>query len=87
MRKTAFLVINPITVDNFAFLFNCTPAVRTSGTFTLHKASNVVSGLMLYISLACLAVVQLVVFFNSSWLLMFEGLANNTFLCFIMIVI
>ena len=25
MRQSACLVINPITVDNFAALFNCTP--------------------------------------------------------------
>ena len=25
MQQSAFLVINPITVDNFAALFNCTP--------------------------------------------------------------
>ena len=30
MRQTAFLVVNPITVDNFADLFNCMPAGRTS---------------------------------------------------------
>ena len=27
---TACLVVNPITVGNFAFLFNCTPVGRTS---------------------------------------------------------
>ena len=25
LQQTACLVVNPITVDNFAFLFNCTP--------------------------------------------------------------
>ena len=30
MRQSACLVINPITVDNFAALFNCTPVDRTS---------------------------------------------------------
>ena len=30
MRQSACLVINPITVDNFAALFNCTPADRAS---------------------------------------------------------
>ena len=30
MRQSACLVINPITVDNFAALFNCTPVVRAS---------------------------------------------------------
>ena len=30
MRQSACLVINPITVDNFAALFNCTPGDRAS---------------------------------------------------------
>ena len=30
MRQTACIVINPITVDGFALLFNCTTAVRAS---------------------------------------------------------
>ena len=30
MRQSARLVINPITVDNFAALFNCTPVDRAS---------------------------------------------------------
>ena len=30
MRQTACLVINPITVDSYALLFNCTAAVRAS---------------------------------------------------------
>ena len=30
MRQTACLVVNPVTVDNFADLFNCTPADRAS---------------------------------------------------------
>ena len=29
-RQSAYLVINPITVDNFATLFNCTPMDRAS---------------------------------------------------------
>ena len=29
-RQSACLVINQITVDNFAALFNCTPTVRAS---------------------------------------------------------
>ena len=29
-KQTACLVVNPITVGNFAFLFNCTPVGRTS---------------------------------------------------------
>ena len=30
IRQSACLVINPITVDNFAALLNCTPADRAS---------------------------------------------------------
>ena len=30
LQQTACLVVNPITVGNFAFLFNCTPVGRTS---------------------------------------------------------
>ena len=30
LQRTACLVVNPITVSNFAFLFNCTPVGRTS---------------------------------------------------------
>ena len=30
MRQSAYLVINPITVDNFAALFNCMPVDRAS---------------------------------------------------------
>ena len=30
LQQTACLVVNPITVGNFAFLFNCTPMGGTS---------------------------------------------------------
>ena len=30
MRQSAYLVFNPITVNNFASLFNCTPMGRAS---------------------------------------------------------
>ena len=30
LQQTACLVVNPIMVGNFAFLFNCTPAGQTS---------------------------------------------------------
>ena len=30
LQQTACLVVNPITVGNFAFLFNCTPVGLTS---------------------------------------------------------
>ena len=34
MRQSSCLVINPITVDNFAALFNCTPVDRASDSMT-----------------------------------------------------
>ena len=33
-RQTACLVVNPITVGNFAFFFNCLPAGGTSDSMT-----------------------------------------------------
>ena len=39
MRQSACLVFNPITVNNFASLFNCTPAGRASDSMMAqHKA-------------------------------------------------
>ena len=35
LQQTACLVVNPITVGNFAFLFNCTPVGRTSDSMTV----------------------------------------------------
>ena len=35
LQQTAYLVVNPITVGNFAFLFNCTPVGRTSESMTV----------------------------------------------------
>ena len=35
LEQTACLVVNPTTVGNFAFLFNCTPAGRTSDSMTV----------------------------------------------------
>ena len=34
LQQTACLVVNPITVSNFDFLFNCTPVGRTSDSMT-----------------------------------------------------
>ena len=34
MRQTACLVVNPIIVDGYASLFNCTTAVRASDSMT-----------------------------------------------------
>ena len=35
LQQTACLVVNPITVGNFAFLFNCTLVGRTSDSMTV----------------------------------------------------
>ena len=35
LQQTASLVVNRITVGNFAFLFNCTPVGRTSDSMTV----------------------------------------------------
>ena len=35
LQQTACLVVNPITVGNFAFLFNCMPSGRTSDSMTV----------------------------------------------------
>ena len=35
LKQIACLVVNPITVGNFVFLFNCTPMDRTSDSMTI----------------------------------------------------
>ena len=35
LQQTASLVVNPITVRNFAFLFNCSQVDRTSDSMTV----------------------------------------------------
>ena len=35
LQQTACLVVNPITVGNFAFLFDCMPVGRNSGSMTV----------------------------------------------------
>ena len=35
LQQTACLVVNPITVGNFAFLFNCIQVGRTSDSMTV----------------------------------------------------
>ena len=34
IRQTACLVVNPITIDSYALLFNCTATVRASDSMT-----------------------------------------------------
>ena len=35
LQKTTYLVVNPITIGNFAVLFNCTRMGRTSDSTTV----------------------------------------------------
>ena len=35
LQQTASMMVNPITVGNFAFLFNCPPVGRTSDSMTV----------------------------------------------------
>ena len=35
LHQTACLVVNPVTVGNFALLFNCTPGGQTSDSMTV----------------------------------------------------
>ena len=35
LQQTACLVVNPVTVGNFAFFFNCMPVGRTSDSRTV----------------------------------------------------
>ena len=65
MWQTACLIVNPITADGYALLFNCTKVIWASDSMTpLRKAFT--SGLGLdALSLSWPAMVQLDVFFNS----------------------
>ena len=69
MRQSACLVVNPITVDNFASLFNCTPVGRASDTVMdpTNKATYFSRlGPELFVSVAWPTWVQLLIFFCSS---------------------
>ena len=57
LQQTACLVVNPIMVGNFAFLFNCTPVGRTSDSLTLLCFFCLVFAMHLYASVyMCLVV-------------------------------
>ena len=65
MRQTACLVVNPIIVDGYSSLFNCTTAVRASDSMRTLRAT-LTSGMGLDdMSLAWPAVVQLLVYIYS----------------------
>ena len=44
LQQTACLVVNPVTVGNFAFLFNCTPVGRI---FRLYDGSDLKTYLLM----------------------------------------
>ena len=70
-RQTACLVINPIIVNGYASLFNCTTAVRASDSMT---ASTLTSGLGFDdMSSAWPAVIQLLVFIYSGKVFIYSG--------------
>ena len=61
IRQIVCLVVNPITVDGYVSLFNCTTEVRAS-----HSVTALTSGMGLHdMSMAWPAVVQLLVFMYS----------------------
>ena len=59
MRQSACLVVNPITVDNFASLFNCTPVDRASDCLKLFILVRI--GALSSVALSTVA--QLMIFF------------------------
>ena len=69
MRQSACLVFNPVTVNNFASLFNCTPVGRASDSMMArHKAIyfSLLEPELFFLSVAWPTGVQLLVFFCSS---------------------
>ena len=67
MRHSACLVFNPITVNNFVSLFNCTPVGRASDSMMArHKAIYFIGLGRIFLSVAWPTGVQLLVFFCSS---------------------
>ena len=66
LQQTACLVANPITVGNFAFLFNCTPVGRTSDSRMVPTSRLIYwwdgRGLMLWLSVGPTGVYLLYIF-------------------------
>ena len=68
MRQSASLVVNPITVDSYGFLFNSTIVGQASDLMTaLTKSFNLLVGAWC-VPLAGPTVAQLKVFFSSDYL-------------------
>ena len=85
MRQSACLVIDPITVDSFACLFNCTPVGRASGSMMGPTLSLLIYLSWLGLNLVLSAAWSFGVFFCSGIsVVLFHTLGfsrcNNTFL-------
>ena len=65
MRQSACLVFNPITVDNYAAFFNCTPVGRASDSMMAIKLFILVGWGLSFLSVAWPTGVQLMFFFSS----------------------
>ena len=65
MRQSAYLVFNPITVDNYAAFFNCTPVGRASDS--MMAPAILVGWGRSFLSVAWPTGVQLVFFFCSGF--------------------
>ena len=80
MRQSAYLVLNPITVYSYGFLFNCTTVGQASDSMTaLTLSFNRWVGAWC-LSVAVPTVAQLEVFFSSDYLWVMSH-----FLCFIIV--
>ena len=56
LQQTACLVVNPITVGNFAFLFNCTPVGRTSDSMKVQLIDLSIDEMIGALCFGCLLV-------------------------------
>ena len=65
IRQTACLLVNPITVNNFAVLFNCTPAGRASDLRLRPKNCGWGSMLCLWLDFSCSSVSMLVLLLST----------------------
>ena len=69
LQQTACLEVNPITVGNFAFLFNCTPVGQTSDSITVPTERLIYRwdgrGLMLWLLSGPLGLTLILCLYNS----------------------
>ena len=88
MRQTACLVVNPIIVDGYASLFNCTTAVRASDSMTasLQNFNQWVSFTLAYSRISheyssLFIIVINLIFMFSLWCIEFGAFMRTEFLC------